>query len=115
MDFFGLDSTVGSSSAFIQQRAKILPEAFECLFQHFNAKVDENRFYYGLRILAVDGSDLQIAANPNDPDSYYPGVNGQKAYNLLHINAMYDLLQHTYTLIRMPLFKKAEMQMSLVL
>ena len=97
MDFFGLDPTIGSSSAFIQQRAKILPEAFACLFQHFTAKVDENKLFYGLRMLAVDGSDLQIAANPNDPDSYYPGVNGQKAYNLLHINAMYDLLQHTYT------------------
>ena len=41
-------------------------------------------------------SDLQIAANPKDPDSYYPGVNGQRAYNLLHINAMYDLHQHIY-------------------
>ena len=97
MDFFGLDPNIGTSSAFIQQRSKILPEAFECLFQHFVSKVDENKLYHGLRLLAVDGSDLQIAANPSDPDSYYPGVNGQKAYNLLHINAMYDLLQHTYT------------------
>lgn len=97
MDFFGLDPDVGTSSAFIQQRAKILPEAFECLFQHFVSKVDENKLYHGLGLLAVDGSDLEIAANPGDPDSYYPGVNGQKAYNLLHINAMYDLLQHTYT------------------
>lgn len=97
MDFFGLDPNIGTSSAFIQQRSKILPEAFECLFQHFTSQVDENKIYHGLRLLAVDGSDLQIAANSGDPDSYYPGVNGQKSYNLLHINAMYDLLQHTYT------------------
>ena len=97
MDFFGLDPNIGTSSAFIQQRAKILPEAFEFLFQYFTSKVDENKLYHGLRLLAVDGTDLQIAANPNDPESYYPGANGQKAYNLLHINAMYDLLQHTYT------------------
>ena len=96
MDFFGLDPTVGTSSAFIQQRAKILPEAFECLFRLFTNKVDESKLYHGLRLLAVDGSDLQIAANPDDPDSYFPGINGQKSYNLLHINAMYDLLQHTY-------------------
>lgn len=96
MDFFGLDPSIGTSSAFIQRRAKILPEAFECLFQHFTAKVDEDSRFHGLRLLAVDGSDLQIAANPNDPDSYYPGVNEQKAYNLLHINAMYDLQQHIY-------------------
>ena len=97
MDFFGLDPNIGTSSAFIQQRAKILPEAFEHLFQHFTSKVDESKLYQGFRLLAVDGSDLQIAANPDDPDSYYPGMNGQKAYNLLHINAMYDLIQHTYT------------------
>ena len=97
MDFFGLDPNIGTSSAFIQQRAKILPEAFECLFQYFTSNVVDNKLHHGLRLLAVDGSDLQIPSNPGDPDSYYPGVNGQKAYNLLHINAMYDLLQHTYT------------------
>lgn len=97
LDFFGLDPTIGTSSAFIQQRAKILPEAFESLFHHFTSKVNGNQLYRGLQLLAVDGSDLQIAANPGDPDSYFPGTNSQKAYNLLHINAMYDLLQHTYT------------------
>lgn len=96
MDFFGLDPSTGTSSAFIQRRSTILPEAFESLFHDFSRSVDENKLYRGLRLLAVDGSDLQIAANPNDPDSYYPGVNGQKAYNLMHINAMYDLHQHIY-------------------
>ena len=97
MDFFGFGPNIGTSAAFIQQRSKILPEAFQCLFRHFASEVDECKLYHGLRLLAVDGSDLQFAANPNDPDSYYPGVNGQQDYNLLHINAMYDLIQHTYT------------------
>ena len=88
MDFFGFDPSVGTSSAFIQRRATILPEAFACLFQHFTEKVDEDLRYCGFRLLAVDGSDLQIAANPDDPDSYYPGVNGQKDYSLLHIIKM---------------------------
>ena len=70
MDFFGLDPNIGTSSAFIQRRSQILPEAFECLFRYFTSEVDENKLYHGLRMLAVDGSDLQIAANPNDPDSY---------------------------------------------
>ena len=96
IDFFGLDPSMGTSSAFIQRRSTILPEAFESLFHDFSRSVDENKLYRGIRLLAVDGSDLQIAANPKDPDSYYPGVNGQRAYNLLHINAMYDLHQHIY-------------------
>ena len=96
LDLFGLEPTIATSSAFIQQRAQILPEAFECLFHYFTDRMDINELYHGLRLLAVDGSDLQIAANPNDPDSYFPGINGQKPYNLMHINAMYDLLQCIY-------------------
>lgn len=96
MDFFGLDSDIATSSAFIQQRSKILPEAFECLFQHFTDRVQSDLSYKGYRLLAVDGSDLQSAANSNDPDSFFPGTDNQKSYNLLHINAMYDLLQHIY-------------------
>ncbi len=29
--------------------------------------------------------------------SYHPGTNGQKPYNLLHLNALYDLKSHIYT------------------
>ena len=50
----------------------------------------------GLRLLAVDGSDIQLPMDPDDADSFYPGVNGQKPYNLIHMNALYDLLQRTY-------------------
>ncbi len=96
IDFFGLDPSIGTSSAFIQRRSKIVPEAFEFLFHDFSQNIDENKLFRGFRLLAVDGSDLQIAANPDDPDSYYPGANEQKAYNLLHINAMFDLQQHIY-------------------
>lgn len=96
LDFFGCDPSVGTSSAFIQQRAKILPEAFEFLFRDFTQQIDEGKLYKGLRLLAVDGSDLKIATNSQDPDSYYPGANGQKPYNLLHLNALYDLEQHIY-------------------
>ena len=48
MDFFGLDPSAGTSSAFIQRRAAILPDAFECLFQHFTEKVDEDLRYFAV-------------------------------------------------------------------
>ena len=47
-------------------------------------------------IFAVDGSDIQIATNPGDTGSYYPGSNGQKGYNLLHLNALYEIDYHIY-------------------
>lgn len=34
--------------------------------------------------------------NPDDLDSHFPNPNG-RPYNLFHIDAMYDLLRHTYT------------------
>ena len=95
-DFFRFDPSLPTSSAFIQQRSKILPEAFEALFHSFTGSVVSNRKTEKLRLLAVDGSDLQIAANPLDPDSYFQGENGQKSYSLLHINALYDLNQRIY-------------------
>ena len=31
-----------------------------------------------------------------DEDTYYPGSNGQKPYNLIHLNAIYDITTNTY-------------------
>ena len=96
MKRFGCRADTVSSSAFVQQRNKILPEAFETIFKMFAENTNTGPLYKGYRLFAVDGSDIQIPTNPQDADSYYPGTNGQKAYNLMHLNAMYDLLQRTY-------------------
>mgnify|MGYP003296067015 CR=1 FL=1 len=47
MDFFGIDPSIGSSSAFVQQRAKILPEAFDTLFHSFTEKITKHDVYRG--------------------------------------------------------------------
>lgn len=47
-------------------------------------------------MLAVDGSDVQIASNPTDLESHVHTKNGNKPYNLLHLDAMYDLLSNIY-------------------
>lgn len=96
LDSFQFDPKMPTTSAFIQRRSKIIPEAFETLFQFFTAKLRDSSAQKEMKLLAVDGSDLQTAGNPDDPESYFPGVNGQKHYNLLHINAMYDLNSHIY-------------------
>ncbi len=96
MKRFGCRADIASASAFVQQRGKILPEAFETIFKMFAEDSDNGRLYNGYRLFAVDGSDIQIPTNPLDKDSYFPGSNGQHPYNLMHLNAMYDLLQRTY-------------------
>ena len=94
---FGCSHEIASTSAFVQQRRKLNAAAFPSLFDLFVRHTDENKLYKGLRLIAADGSEIQIPTNPDDLDSYYPGSNGQIPYNLLHLTAMYDLLQHTYT------------------
>ena len=94
--YFKLMPDSASISAFIQQRDKILPEAFITLFHLFTRKVCPQKLYNGLRLLAADGSDIQIPTNPNDTDSYFPGSSGQEPYNLLHLNALYDLNADAY-------------------
>ena len=93
---FGCSINTASTSAFIQQRAKIDTNALVSLFDLFVSKTDSPKLYKGLRLIAADGSHIQIPTNPNHPASYFPGSNGQAPYNLFHLNAMYDLLQHTY-------------------
>lgn len=95
--YFGCSSNIASSSAFVQQRRKIDASAFSSLFDLFVQKTNKEQCYKGLRLLAADGSDIQIPTNSNDPDSYFPAKERQSAYNLLHLDAMYDLLRHTYT------------------
>lgn len=95
LDFFQNTPQAATPSAFVQQRSKILPNAFEDIFSHFTdgllakSKAD-------MPIFAVDGSSIQIPTNAEDDTSYFPGTKGQKPYNLLHLNAMYDLQQHLY-------------------
>lgn len=84
-----------TASAFVQQRSKIKPEAFKKIFDDFSNGIT-NSFNTELPILAIDGSDVQIPTNPYDLESYFPGTNEKKGYNLLHLNALFDLQHHIY-------------------
>ena len=86
------DVNTATASAFIQQRDKILPCAFEFLLHEFTYPFPDTKKYRGYRVLASDGSDLRIATNPNDPDTYLQSHD----VNLLHLNALYDLCSKLY-------------------
>ncbi len=92
----GYDANTAATSAFIQQRDKILPFAFEYLFREFTDTLTQPQKYRVYRLFAVDGSDLHTATNPNDADTYLQNNRGEKGYNLLHLNALYDLCNRLY-------------------
>lgn len=92
----GYDINTATAAAFVQQRDKILPSAFEFLFHEFTQSSSDIKKYDGFRLLAVDGSDLHIATDPDNPDTYFQNHAGEKGFNLLHLNAMYDLSNSLY-------------------
>jgi len=97
LDFYEYDAETATTSAFIQQRKKILPFAFEFLFHEFTSAAAEPKTYRGYRLLAIDGSDLHIPTNPSEPENYFVANEDTHGYNLLHLNAIYDLCSKLFT------------------
>jgi hypothetical protein len=99
IDFFFKGGCNVSPSAVVQMRNKLKSEAFRALLLGFNKQMEKlstPKVENGLRILAVDGSEIQLPTNPDDVDSFFPGANGQKPYNLVRLNALYDLKLRIY-------------------
>lgn len=92
----GYDVNTATTSAFVQQRNKILPSAVEFLFHEFTQSYTNIKDYRGYRLLAIDGSDLHIATDSADTDTYFQSQPNTKGYNLLHLNAAYDLCNRIY-------------------
>ena len=53
IDIFSGDSKIPSASAFVQQRTKILPLAFEDLFKQFTSSVNHIKLFDGYRLLVT--------------------------------------------------------------
>lgn len=97
LDYFRFSAETPSASAFSQQRSKLISETFPFLFDEFNSLFPFQRNYNGYRLLACDGSDLNIARNPKDTDTYFQSFPTDKGFNQLHLNALYDLCEKRYT------------------
>ncbi len=95
LDLFGASVDTPTSSAFVQQRKKIKPEAFKNIFDDFSSKLMAN-FNEDMPILAVDGSDVYLPTNPDNLNSFHSGKDERKPYNLLHINALYNINHSIY-------------------
>lgn len=92
----GYTAHAPTSSAFIQQRDKLKPFALEYMLHEFAIPSAKAKHYKGYRLLAVDGSDLHTPTNPNEIDNFFQGHPGEKGYNLMHLNALYDLYNQIY-------------------
>lgn len=97
LDYFKYNIDTATASSFVQQREKITVSALEYLFKTFTNSFNNYKTFNGYRLLAEDGSKLNIAHNPNDLDSYIKCKDNAKGFNVLHLNALFDLCNKVYT------------------
>jgi len=97
LKYFDFDSNAPTHSALIQQRNKLSLSAFENLFYQFSDALSPDLTLNGYRLIAIDGSDIYIPRDPKDSETYRITDKYGKGFNMLHLNAAYDLLSHLYT------------------
>lgn len=95
-EWFDYAEDTVSVSAFVQQRNKIKYEALNFIFKTMVNRCDKHLLFNGYRLFAIDGSDLRLPTNKTDPFSFIKNDDETKGYNLLHLDTLYDLLQHVY-------------------
>lgn len=64
--------------------------------------------YCGYRLLACDGSDVNITRAPSDERTFIH--EGEKVYNAVHINEIYDITNKTYCDSQLSLWLTAAMR-----
>lgn len=97
LDFYANAKETPTTSAYCQQRSKILPSAFYHIFNEVNRAYPCNTHYCNYRLLAVDGSQFQFEYNSKETDCNIQTRKDSKPYSIVHMNAVYDVLAHRYT------------------
>ena len=93
---FHYDPAAATTSAFVQQRGKLLPTTFEEILRRFTYQNRPIRKWNGYTLLAADGSHVQIPSDIYDKATYFNSTQDGRGYNLLHLNALYDLESQLY-------------------
>ena len=88
--------TVPTKSAFTQQRQKLLWEGCYSLFRSFTDSLPYLKLFDGYRLLACDGSTVQIPRNENETDFSVKTREDCRSFNQLHINGLFDVLNRIY-------------------
>ena len=84
-----------TASAVSQRRAQVAPEVFRAVFDYFNADCLDDDFFRGYRLLAADGTTVNLPRNPKAP-SFVQNAGIPKGVNQLHLTPLYDILSRTF-------------------
>lgn len=90
--FFAYKKSFPTTSSFVQQRKKLSYTAFEQLFHTFHQQTDVNpQLYRGYRLLALDGSELDIPYNPKEAN-----CKKGKTVSTMHLNGLFDVMSRVF-------------------
>ena len=84
-----------TASAVSQRRAQIAPAVFRAVFDKFNSGCTDSELLNGYRLLAVDGTTINLPRNPSSP-SFVQHDGIPKGVNQLHVTPLYDILNRTF-------------------
>lgn len=94
--YFGYSLDTVSAPGFIESRVKIKDAAFKELMNEMNKAYPCDKTYKDYRLLAVDGSDISISSDKTDIENINPGGTGHKPACMMHLNALYDIINRRY-------------------
>ena len=97
-----------TASALSQRRAQIPSKVFRSVFDDFNSTCADSDLFRDYRLLAVDGTAVNLPHNPNSP-SFVQNEGIPKGVNQFHVTPLYDILSRTFAdLVIQPEPKKDE-------
>ncbi len=98
IDFYVLPHYLTAPFKKVTEKIMTEFEAFEYLFKSFtDDNLPTTNNYHGYRLIACDGSNLTIATNQKDPETFWERNQHGSIVNKLHLNAFYDVLNRIYT------------------
>ena len=84
-----------TASALSQRRAQIPPEVFRTVFTNFNLSCTDGNLFRGYKLLAVDGTAVNLPRNPKAP-SFVQNDGIPNGVNQLHVTPLYDILNRAF-------------------
>ena len=97
-----------TASALSQRRTQIPSKVFRSVFDDFNSACADSDLFRDYRLLAVDGTAVNLPRNPTSP-SFVQNEGIPKGVNQLHVTPLYDILSRTFAdLVVQPESKKDE-------
>mgnify|MGYP002627342897 CR=1 FL=1 len=92
----GMSREAPSVSALCQQWAKLSDDAPRRVLGEFLSMFPPTPFRGRYRLLAADGTDLDIAPDPSDRRTRMPPARGSDGHNEAHLTCAFDLVRRTF-------------------